>query len=220
MDAHLRAGIAIYNAGHYHAAHDAWEAHWLDMSEGDDRDFLQGLIQFTAAVHHTTTDNWDGARGLAQSAQGYLDGLGGVYQEVALDSIRHYLAALERDPERVGSTSPPLIEYDGRAIGLDALDLPATGVVATVLAEELGYDEAMIEQAVTYAREDVAAGESTSPFVTLVFDFVRGVDQKATPERASGETASSDEHRSIVAQRLGEHVRRRQHRESDVENLF
>ena len=25
MDAHLRAGVAIYNAGHYHAAHDAWE---------------------------------------------------------------------------------------------------------------------------------------------------------------------------------------------------
>jgi len=76
-------------------------------------------------------------------------------------------------------------------------------VAATVLAEELGYDEATIEQAVGYAREDVTAGEATSPFVTLVFDFVR-----------------DDEHRAIVAQRLTEHVRRRQHRESDVENLF
>jgi len=203
MDAHLRAGIAIYNAGHYHAAHDAWEAHWLDMAEGDDRDFLQGLIQFTAAVHHTTTDNWDGARGLAESAQTYLDGLGGIYHDVGLDPIRRYLAALERDPECVGAAPPPPVKYDERAIDLESLDLPATGVAATVLAEELGYDEATIEQAVTYAREDVAAGEATSPFVTLVFDFVRDED-----------------HRPIVAQRLGEHVRRRQHRESDVENLF
>jgi len=203
MDAHLRAGIAIYNTGHYHAAHDAWEAHWLDMPPGDDRDFLQGLIQFTATVHHTTTDNCDGARGLAGSAQTYLDGLGDVYQQVALDPIRRYLAALERDPERVGATPPPPIEYDGRAIDLESLDLPAAGVAATVLAEELGYDEATIEQAVGYAREDVTAGEATSPFVTLVFDFVR-----------------DDEHRAIVAQRLTEHVRRRQHRESDVENLF
>ena len=203
MDAHLRAGIAIYNAGRYHAAHDAWEAHWLDMPPGDDRDFLQGLIQFTAAVHHTTTENWEGARGLAESAQTYLAGLGSVYQDVALDPIRRYLAALERDPERVGATPPPSIEYDGRATDLESLDLPATGVAATVLAEELGYDEATIEQAVAYAREDVAGGEETSPFVTLVFDFVR-----------------DDEHRPIVAQRLAEHVERRQHRESDVENLF
>ncbi|MFB6301121.1 MAG: DUF309 domain-containing protein, partial [Halobacteriales archaeon] len=52
MDAHLRAGIAIYNAGGYHAAHDAWEDHWLDLESGtDDERFLHGLIQFTAAVH-------------------------------------------------------------------------------------------------------------------------------------------------------------------------
>jgi hypothetical protein len=203
MEAHLRAGIAIYNAGHYHAAHDAWEAHWLDMPDGDDRDFLQGLIQFTAAVYHTTTDNWDGARGLAGSAQDYLDGLGAVYCDVALDAPRIYLEALERDPRRVGTSPPPPLKYDGRAIGLDALSLAETAVAATVLAEELGYDEATIEQAVTYAKADAAADEETSPFVTLVFDFVRDPD-----------------HRPIVAQRLGEHVQRRRQREADAENLF
>ena len=46
MDAHLRAGAAIYNTGEFHAAHDAWEELWLDMDDGPDRDLLQGLIQF------------------------------------------------------------------------------------------------------------------------------------------------------------------------------
>jgi hypothetical protein len=203
MEDHLRAGIAIYNAGYYHAAHDAWEAHWLEIAEGDDRDFLQGLIQFTAAVHHTTTDNWEGAQGLAESAQDYLDGLGAVYCDVALETPRIYLKALERDPQRVGAAPPPPLKYDGRVIGLNSLELSETGIAATVLAEELGYGEETIEQAVTYAKTDVAAGEETSPFVTLVFDFVRDAD-----------------HRPIVAQRLGEHVQRRRQREADVENLF
>ncbi|MFC6725607.1 DUF309 domain-containing protein, partial [Halobium palmae] len=36
MDDALRAGVAIYNAGDYHAAHDAWEDVWLDLPEGTD----------------------------------------------------------------------------------------------------------------------------------------------------------------------------------------
>jgi len=51
MDA-LRAGIAIHNAGHYHAAHDAWEDEWLELDDGSDERLLHGLIQFTAAIHH------------------------------------------------------------------------------------------------------------------------------------------------------------------------
>jgi predicted metal-dependent hydrolase len=73
MESHLRAGVAVYNAGQYHAAHDAWEDHWLDLEQGtDDEQFLHGLIQFTAAVHHARTRNWSGATGLASSARDYL----------------------------------------------------------------------------------------------------------------------------------------------------
>ena len=71
MREHLRAGIAVYNAGEYHAAHDAWEDYWLDLERGtDDERLLHGLIQFTAAVHHAEERNWEGAVGLAESATG------------------------------------------------------------------------------------------------------------------------------------------------------
>jgi hypothetical protein len=219
MDAHLRAGIAIYNAGYYHAAHDAWEERWLELYEGDDKDFLQGLIQFTAAVYHTTNDNWIGARKLAATAQEYLDGLGEVYRKVDLRSVRLYLAALERDTERVGSAPSPPVAHDGQIVRLDDLGFEATGIAALILAEDLDYDEDVFERAVEYAHQDLQEGNETSPFVSLIFDFVREFSGRASGERRPTDSESPD-HRGIIAQRLGEHVDRRKSRERDVEGLF
>lgn len=213
MDAHLRAGIAIYNAGYYHAAHDAWEEYWMGLSDGPDKDFLQGLIQFTAAVYHTTNDNWLGARKLADTSQGYLDGLGEWYRDVDLSTVRYHLRALEREPERVGSAPPPQVEHDGRPVGLDDLDFEATAVAATVLSDDLEYDEAVFERGVEYARRDLDDGNETSPFVSLVFDFAR-------ESQDAGESDSDIDHRDVIAQRLGEHVDRRRSREADVDGLF
>ncbi|MFC7140232.1 DUF309 domain-containing protein [Halosimplex aquaticum] len=203
MDAELRAGVAVYNAGHYHAAHDAWEARWLDLPEGDDERFLHGLIQFTAAVYHARERNWSGATGLADSADDYLADLPGDYRGVNVATVREYLAALERDPERIERGPAPALTYEGDALGLADLHVESAFVAADVLAEDLGYDEDVIEQATRYARADLEAGEEGSEFVTFLLDFVRDAD-----------------HRGIVAQRLSEHVDRREHRESDVDGLF
>lgn len=204
MDEHLRAGIAIYNAGEYHAAHDAWEAHWLDLKQGsDDELFLHGLIQFTAAVYHARNRNWGGATGLAESAVEYLADLPAEYRGVNVGPVRNYLTALATDPERIERQRPLLLTLDGTALSLDDLQFEATAVAADVLAEEHGYDEEVIEQAVAFARADLEDGQTGSPFVTFLFDFVRESRQ-----------------RGIILQRLGEHVARRRGREDDVSGLF
>lgn len=204
MDEHLRAGIAIYNAGGYHAAHDAWEDHWLGLdSETDDELFLHGLIQFTAAVYHARNRNWSGATGLADSGREYLDSLPADYRGVSVGDVRRYLARLATDPELIERRSPLSVTHHGKQLLPAHLDLGATCVAAAVLAEEHGYDEALIEDAVAYARADIAEDVTSSPFVTLLFDFVRDPDN-----------------RGIICQRLGEHVDRRNSRESDVEGLF
>ncbi|PSQ57296.1 MAG: DUF309 domain-containing protein [Halobacteriales archaeon SW_9_67_25] len=165
MDAHLRAGVAIYNAGGHHAAHDAWEDHWLGLEPGtDDERFLHGLIQFTAAVYHARNRNWSGATGLADSACEYLVDLPAGYREVNVREVRAYLS---------------------------------------VLGAEAGYDESVAERAIEYARADLDDGRSESPFVTLLFDFVR-----------------KPGNRGIVFQRLSEHTGRRADREADIEGLF
>jgi predicted metal-dependent hydrolase len=201
MNAHLRAGLAIYNANYFHAAHDAWEERWLDLT-GDDERFLHGLIQFTAAVHHATRQNWAGTTGLAESAGEYLAALPAGYRGVNVGDIREYLAALRADPERIERAPPLSLTYEDRKLELADLDFDASAVVARVFAEEGEYDEELIERAVEYARSDLDAGQETSPFVTLVLDFAR------------------EGNRGIVYQRLTEHTERRAARERDVDGLF
>ncbi|THE66787.1 DUF309 domain-containing protein [Salinadaptatus halalkaliphilus] len=200
----LRAGIAIYNDGYYHAAHDAWEDHWLELEQGtDDERLLHGLIQFTAAIYHARERNWAGTTGLAESAGDYLADLPDSYRGVSLPPLRSALETIATDPEIVERRPPPLLEHQGEIPQLDDLEFEPTTIAAIVLAEELGYGRAILEQAVAYARQDLEAGDDDSRFIALVFDFVR-----------------EDDHRGIVFQRVSEHVSRRQAREEDVEGLF
>ena len=202
MDAHLRAGLAVYNAGRFHAAHDAWEDYWLDLEDGDDERFLHGLIQFTAVVHHASNENWSGARGLAESAGEYLDGLPADYRGVNLNEVRPFLAEVAEDPKAVDWDAPPKLRYEGGPTGYDDLDFDATAVAAEVLAETDGYDESVIEDAVDYARrERDERGEGR--FVGLLFAFVQEPD-----------------HRPFIFAHLEQHVERERHKDDDVAGLF
>jgi predicted metal-dependent hydrolase len=204
METHLRAGVAVYNAGGYHAAHDAWEAHWLDLDPGaDDEQFLHGLIQFTAAVFHARNQNWSGATGLAGSGREYLAALPADYRAVNVGDVRRYLAALEADPELIERRQPLVLTHGGDRLTPSDLEFEATAVAAEVLAEEHGYDEELVDRGIEYARADLEAEGTGGPFVSLLFDFVR-----------------DPAHRDIVVQRLSEHLDRRESREDDVSGLF
>jgi len=202
MDAHLRAGIAVYNDSRYHAAHDAWEERWLDLGDGDDERFLHGLIPFTAVVHHGTDGNWSGAQGLAESAGEYLDGLAADYRGVNLDDVRPFLAGVAEDPERVDWDTPPELTHERVAVGYDDLDFGAASVAAEVLAEADGYDEAVVEDAIDYARDELDE-QGEGRFVGQLFAFV----QEA-------------ENRPFVYAHLTNHVERERQKDDDVAGLF
>ncbi len=203
MEANLRVGIAIYNAGEHHAAHDAWEAQWLTLESGtEDERFLHGLIQFTAAIYHARNRNWAGATGLAKSAQEYLSVLPSVYRGVDVLSVRRALATLETDPESIERQRPPKLTYDGSALMLDELDFAETCVAAEILAEEYGYDEEQIESAIELAAQAVSQDESNQ-FVGLLFSFVREHDN-----------------RGLIFERLSQHLSRQHRRDEDVSGLF
>ncbi len=204
MEDHLRAGIAIYNAGEYHAAHDAWEDHWLDLESGtDDERFLHGLIQFTAAVHHAHHANWAGVRALADSGACSLADLPTDYRGVNVGQVRTYLRAVAADPEHVERVALPKLTHDGVVVMAEDLQFDAAAVAAAVLAEEYGYDEGVVERAIEYARADLDSGAATSQFVTFVMDFARDAAN-----------------RGIIFQRLEDAVGKRDHEEEDVEGLF
>ncbi len=46
------AGIDLYNAGEFHAAHDVWEERWMGEVGPHEKLFLQAMIQSAVAFHH------------------------------------------------------------------------------------------------------------------------------------------------------------------------
>jgi hypothetical protein len=191
----LRAGIALYNAGHYLAAHEPLEERWLERPPEDREDCLQGLIQATAAVHKSRAGNPEGATGLAESAVGYLGGC----ERIDVEPLSAWLDRLADDPELGTCERPPELRIDGDPVVVDGLRFPAAGIAARALAAVR--DDEPLAAAAEYAEADLDAGEEASLFVTLTLDYVRGGDP-------------------LVARRLKEHVERRRMRESDVEGLF
>jgi len=203
MQSHLRAGVAICNEGRYHAAHDAWEDHWLDLEAGTaDELLLHGLIQFTAVVHHAEHENWAGVEGLAASAGEYLADLSATSRGIDLDPVRAFLDDATTEPEGVDPEAAPALTHHGETPRYQDLDFEATAVAADVLAEEDGFDEAVVEDAVEYARVEVGRAGGGA-FTGLLFSFVRDPDR-----------------RPLVFDRLRRHVERERSKDADVEGLF
>ena len=71
-EAHFKTGIDLFNAGRYFEAHEAWEILWLPAT-GEDRIFLQGLIQLAAAYLQRERGNVRGATRLFEAAISKLD---------------------------------------------------------------------------------------------------------------------------------------------------
>ena len=202
MDDALTAGIALYTAGDYHAAHEPWEATWLELPAGDDKQLLQGLIQFTATVYHARQRNWDGAVGLAGRAQSYLTAVPTQYCGIDVDSVVAALKQLEADPERIEREPSPPLRYQGRKLTAANLEIEGITTAASVVAaEDEGYDTAILKTAIDYAREETTG--SQAQFIRLLTSFV---DDRG--------------HRGIVYNRIRQNVERRQAKRDDVAGLF
>jgi hypothetical protein len=62
-------GIDLYNAGEYHAAHDAWEERWMGPVDADEKLFLQAMIQSAVAFHHLQIGRPGAARRMYMAAK-------------------------------------------------------------------------------------------------------------------------------------------------------
>jgi len=66
-------GVELFNRGRFFDAHEAWEDVWRD-STGEERRWLQGLVQIAVALHHESTGNAEGARSVLARAIENLEG--------------------------------------------------------------------------------------------------------------------------------------------------
>ena len=88
------AGIDLYNAGEFHAAHDAWEERWRDDCGAREKLFLQALIQSAVVFHHIETGRRGAARRMYSMAKEKFARLG-AERFMSLD-VREYLTQLDR----------------------------------------------------------------------------------------------------------------------------
>ncbi len=111
-DAHIAAypieyiaGIDLYNAGEYHAAHDAWEERWMGEVGPQEKLFLQAMIQSAVAFHHLDIGRPGAARRMYQMAKEKFARLGcGVFMSLDLED---YQAQLDRSLSWLLSVADP-----------------------------------------------------------------------------------------------------------------
>lgn len=99
-------GVALFNAGRYWDAHEAWEEIWL-QSAGDARLGLQALIQMAAAFYHIERENFRGAARLFAAAADKLERTSEAFP--GLDQ-KELIECLRRGAEEPGTVSPPALE--------------------------------------------------------------------------------------------------------------
>jgi predicted metal-dependent hydrolase len=112
------AGIDLYNAGEYHAAHDAWEERWMGPVDRDEKLFLQAMIQSAVAFHHLQIGRPGAARQMYLAAKEKFERLNcRIFMSLDLEE---YQAQLDRalswllsvpDPREIAQPQidPPVI---------------------------------------------------------------------------------------------------------------
>ena len=99
------AGIDLYNAGEFHAAHDAWEERWRDDCGPREKLFLQALIQSAVVFHHIEIGRRGAARRMYGMALEKFERLGAA-RFMSLD-VTNYLAQLARALSWLCGTEDP-----------------------------------------------------------------------------------------------------------------
>lgn len=99
----LAAGVRLFNEGEFFEAHEVLEDVWR-ASAGEEKTFLQGLVQLAVAFHHYSTGNKIGTASVLARARRNLEGYPAVYGGVDLGLL---LTALQKWQEAFQDGLPP-----------------------------------------------------------------------------------------------------------------
>jgi predicted metal-dependent hydrolase len=96
----IEKGVALFNDREFWHAHEAWEEIWLKAT-GEEKVFLQGLIQLAAAYHHVQRGTFRGGVRLFDAALRKLEPFSAGY--LGIDRAEAVTAAIEHR-ERIART--------------------------------------------------------------------------------------------------------------------
>jgi predicted metal-dependent hydrolase len=113
-DTNLIRGITLFNDQEFWHAHEAWEELWLP-ARGEQKTFLQGLIQLAAAYHHVQRGTFRGGVRLFDAALAKLApfpaGYGGVDRAEVVDAAAGHRLRIARG-EKIAREEIPKLRYN------------------------------------------------------------------------------------------------------------
>ncbi|MBM4368130.1 MAG: DUF309 domain-containing protein [Deltaproteobacteria bacterium] len=115
LDPRFAEGAAHYDAGRYFEAHEAWEHLWRAQPAGQEKTWIQGLIQLAVSLEHHRRGNPRGREGQWAKAMAKLDAprAGPVDLAATIAAAR---AALGSEPPPSGEfLSRPRVCYSAEA---------------------------------------------------------------------------------------------------------
>lgn len=97
IDALLRRGLTLFNAGRFYDAHEVLEDAWRETPRGSmRRRHLQGMVQLAVAFHHHSRENFVGARSVLERGLRNIAGGEESFADLDLDRLRAELAEWQR----------------------------------------------------------------------------------------------------------------------------
>jgi dTDP-4-amino-4,6-dideoxygalactose transaminase len=157
--AKFQHGIELFNAGSFFDAHEVLEDVWREL-QGDEKDFLQAVIQTAVGLHHHSTGNIAGARSLLARASRKLADYPDGYCGLALDGLR--LSLEEWKASLADGAAPPAPPYlqpsatIATSVKDSAVKAPAAHEVPLL---DLGRQYATIRREIEEALERVAESQ-------------------------------------------------------------
>ncbi|HYC60855.1 MAG TPA: DUF309 domain-containing protein [Thermoanaerobaculia bacterium] len=110
----IAAGVELFNAHEFWHAHEAWEELWLQTT-GDEKIFLQGLIQLAAAYHHVQRGTFRGGVRLFDAAlrklERFEDGRNGIDRSEAVAAAIEHREKIARG-EHIAPDHFPKLRYN------------------------------------------------------------------------------------------------------------
>lgn len=112
----IEKGVELFNSHHFWHAHEAWEERWLSAT-GDEKLFLQGLIQLAAAYHHVQRGTFSGGIRLFDAAFAKLErfpaSYAGVDRAAAVEIARRHRTRIAEGNEIDAREYPRLaLQFD------------------------------------------------------------------------------------------------------------
>ena len=108
MDARLRKGIRLFNAGRFFAAHEVLEDLYLETREKQDKPFLEGIIALSVAFRlFCDFGDVDGPVRMIRQALVRLENYSPSYSRVKINDLIHALEEWTEKAKAGGNTNPP-----------------------------------------------------------------------------------------------------------------